>query len=105
MTAAQRAMDHGRPAQIFLVESRNGMQTTRRGMGRVKRGASLPEAPRRTMARRLRPDLPPAVEQHLPLERAHPIDEEDAVEVIDLVLDCTGEEARRLDSAWATIAV
>src|SRR5690606_30565694 len=54
---------------------------------------------------RLRLHLLPALQQHLPLERADPIDEEDAVQVVDLVLERTGQEPLGLDPDGPAVPV
>src|SRR5690606_27880339 len=59
----------------------------------VPQNSTLTIAPRGSLSLQL---LPP-VQQHLSLERADPIDEEDSVKVVDLVLERSGEEPRGLD--------
>src|SRR5690606_41985675 len=44
-----------------------------------------------------RPHLLPPLQQHLPLQRADAIDKQDAIDMIDLVLQDAREQAFRLD--------
>jgi hypothetical protein len=53
----------------------------------------------------LRPAPSASGEQHLALQRADTVDEEDAIEVVDLVLQDAGEQAASFDDGALAVAI